>query len=142
MRIRTWFLAVISIAVLFSPCATLAADWIAAHDSSRVKIWVDRASIRKEGQVSTAWVRIWTSFPIQLPDGIPYQASVNLFRINCANNTAASEYMAVYDPSFARPLIHPKTNRPIAGSTGPLDYEPVIPGTFTEPVRDFLCYQQ
>ncbi|WP_161639211.1 surface-adhesin E family protein [Brevundimonas diminuta] len=119
-------LALIAAVSLFAT-PTIAGEWAWVASGEVINVGMDRATVRKVGNRSTAWVA--TVYPTpQTVAGMQYTFRVERRVFDCAEETQAVNYVAIY-----------MDNRQVDARTLPGEPSPMIPDTTGYGVMTAAC---
>jgi len=108
---------------------TLSARWSLVGHTNTTTVYVDTATMTRDGRRVTAWVRYQTATPISDRLGKNYDALVVHNEFDCAKRTTASDVWATYTPAGSTVET---------GMFPPIPV-PVMPGSIIEAVLATAC---
>ncbi len=134
-EINYFVLALVASAFLSGSAA--ASNWIFGGESEdlRNRVYYDTDSIRRDGQLVTAWVQ-WDFTEIKYLGNIPYRSSLYLLYLDCTKNISGNAQVVYFADNRAQgTIVHTTRLRAIRE----IQFEAHIPDSVGENLINSIC---
>lgn len=130
---KSWkAIALIILSLMFSGCGKSQPDWLLTNEKNGNKIYVDAASVEKNGIVRSFKVLTDIAEERKLPSGEVFRSAISVDEIDCETNRTRSVRFTLYEKPDGE-------GRPIFSKEDPNEWVTIISGSGADKNREYVC---